>query len=451
MDIQQLLTNGFPALLFSIFTQTAPFIILGLILVGWIAVIIPVDKIRLYLGDHNLRSALYAALFGLPLPVCSCSSIPIALGLKEKKASRESILSFLICGPETSVDTIVFSWGLIGPLFALIRPLAAFVTSLFTAAMSIAERTDKENNEHDGPDLSEYSSKQQNKGAETFEQAVGFIGLFTSAKYSLLFLLSKLPVLKNRIPYSKDENEIPFRTLLKKASNYGLNTLDNLSIWFIIGLITSALIAAFLPDDIFSRFPGGEITEIFSMMIIGIPMYVCSFESTPIAAVLIMKGLSPGAALVFLMAGPATNMSSLIMLLRFFGKKFAALYLSGIAIVSVSAGLLLNLFVERSGYSFKIDLFIKPANPLWIAITTASSILLLILLFMSLRRWPWKSYADKLKSCLSRFSRCGRKKFTAAILLTAAAVYLASGVYTVAPGMEAFSFTFGEIKQNRYT
>jgi hypothetical protein len=448
LDIQQLFTSGFPALLYSIFTQTAPFIILGLILVGWIAIIIPVDKIRLYLGENNLRSALYAALFGLPLPVCSCSSIPIALGLKEKEASRESILSFLVSAPETSIDTIVFSWGIMGPLFAIIRPVTAFITSMFTAAVSIAERTDKNDDRHCYSASKTTACNQNSQTSGLFDHAVGLKGLLSSLKYSLLFLASKLPLLKRRVTYNKEENKIPFNTLVKRASNYGfVYTLDNLSIWFIIGLITSALIAAFLPDDIFGSIPGGRITEIIFMLIIGIPMYVCSFESTPIAAVLIMKGLSPGAALVFLLAGPATNLSTLIMLFKFFGRKFVSLYLSGIAIVSVTAGLLLNLFAEKTGYSYRINLFAKRASTQWRIITAVSSILLLIMLIMSIRRLPWQSYLKKVKSTRATLGRSLRRSIAVGIILSSASIYLASGFFTVAPGMEAFCFTFGRLSR----
>jgi len=450
LNIQQLFENGFLPLLFSIFTQTAPFIILGLVLVGWLVVIIPVDKIRLYLGENNLKSALYAALFGLPLPICSCSSIPVALGLKEKKASRESILSLMISGPETSIDTIVFSWGLLGPLFALTRPLTAFLTSMFTAAISIAERTDKDVQDDYGP-ISEFCRPQQ-KAPDIFDHAVGFRGLFVSIGSGLRFILSKLPFIKNRINYNKEENKAPFSMLLKKASRYGfIYTMDNLSLWFIIGLLTSALIGAFLPNDIFSRIPGGKITEILFMLIIGIPMYVCSFESTPIAAVLIMKGLSPGAALVFLLAGPATNISTLIMLFKFFGKKFVGIYLSGITIVTVTAGLLLNLFIDKTGFKLKTDYLWKTPSVSWKYITAASSIVLLVLLIMSLRRLPWKSHISRFKSFSASISRSARKNLIRTGIIMAIAAYLASGIFTVAPGMEAFCFTFGKLSRSEIT
>ncbi len=134
-----------------VFRETAPFLLLGLFLAGWLKIIIPTQGVHRYLGKPNLRSALYAALFGLPLPICSCGVVPLSMGLRDKGASREANLSFLISTPETSIDTLIITWGLLGPVIAVVRPLAALAASLFAAVLSIAERTDRPADDEPAP------------------------------------------------------------------------------------------------------------------------------------------------------------------------------------------------------------------------------------------------------------------------------------------------------------
>ena len=409
LNFQNIFSYGVLQLLYFIFLEAAPFILLGLILVGWIRVLLPVNKIERYLGRNNLASAFYAAVFGIPLPVCSCSAIPVSLGLKEKKAGRESILSFLISAPETSIDTVIFTWGLLGPFFAVFRPLTAFVTSMFTAALSIAERTDKEGAEEPGtesPAITPQAVELLPKGR------AGCVNLF------------------------------------KEAARYSFrDSLDNMSIWFVTGIVISAVIGAFLPDNVFEKIPGGQAAEIFFMLIIGIPMYVCSLESTPIAAILMLKGLSPGAALVFLLAGPATNISVIIMLLKFYGRKFTGLYLAGITIVTTAAGFLLNFIVIKTGVTIRADYFTGGSSAVWSVIGKLSAGILLILLVTSIRRLIIAHNQDLRKKGRDLAVKLMRMHPLRKASAAAAAIYLLSGFYFIQPGHEGFCLRMGKMER----
>jgi uncharacterized protein len=249
-----------------------------------------------HLGSKGFWSVFKASLFGVPLPLCSCGVIPVAMSLYKHGASRGAVISFLLSTPQTGVDSIFVTYSLLGPVFAIFRPLAAFVTGLFGGTL-----------------------------VNTFDQNIAE---------------QNQPCAEDCCDDTKKENR------LLKALRYGFLVLPaDIGKAMLIGLVIAAVISATIPDDFFAVYlaAGGGLLAMVVMMAIGIPMYVCATASVPIAAALIEKGLNPGAAMVFLMTGPATNAAAFTTLWSILGRKTALLYLLSVVVCAFAAGFVLDL------------------------------------------------------------------------------------------------------------
>jgi len=457
-----------------VFRETAPFLLLGLFLAGWLKIIIPIQGVHRYLGKPNLRSALYAALFGLPLPICSCGVVPLSLGLREKGASREANLSFLISTPETSIDTLIITWGLLGPVIAIVRPLAALAASLFAAILSIAERTDRPADDKDVAPAAAVCPTDDEQGADnagyTLEEGYHVVGPRGFLR-SVAAAIGQLPAFSKKdataevtapAPVSlggrgRDANRYAFRKML-----------DDISFWLVIGIVAAGLIAALVPANWIIRFPGGEWGSMLFILLISVPLYVCAVESTPIAAILILKGLSPGAALVFLLAGPATNLATMILINKTFGRRFLRLYLLSIFVVSIGAGLLLNAFLRSINLEVVSRISPEQSFGVWTIVAIFSSIALLVLLGFSFYRLDWKAkkqsalgFSGRLLAALGLLlpekpavkekvrplARLNHRRLATAAIALALLVWLLSGVYTVPPGSAGYRLTLGKLVQ----
>ena len=382
-----------------VFYDAAPFLLLGLFLAGWVKIMIPTGGVHRFLGQPTWRSALYAALFGLPLPLCSCSVVPLALSLREKGASREASLAFLISTPETSVDTILLSWGLLGPIMAIARPIVSFFNAMFAAGLSLAVRLfqGEKPDESAREELAVLGSGCEigggcadGCGADEEYHVVGPSGLWTSLKTALGFGAGK-------------GRTVPLRVLARDANRYAFREmLDDISLWLVVGVLAAGFISALLPGDWTTRIPGGEFGAMLFMLLIGVPLYVCAVESTPIAAILIAQGLSPGAALVFLIAGPATNLATIILLRQTLGRGFLRIYLISIAVSSLLAGYALNVFLRFTGLTVTDRIGADAGSWWWTAISLISSGVLLALLAKSLARLDWRNKWPGLRSAVRR-------------------------------------------------
>ena len=243
--------------------EMAPYLLLGFLVAGLLSVFISPEIVERHLGGRGMWPVVKAALLGVPLPLCSCGVIPVAASLRRHGASRGATTAFLLSTPQTGVDSIVVTYSLMGGLFALIRPVAAFITGL----------------------------------------VVGwFVDVLTAHNYGKP-VVPPLPCTEACCaPTARPKNNI------LRALHYGFFVLPRgIGNALIVGLLVSGVIAAFVPDDFFAGVFGTGIVGMLIMMAIGIPLYVCATGSIPVAAALMMKGVSPGAALVFLMTGPATN------------------------------------------------------------------------------------------------------------------------------------------------
>ncbi|MBL3592103.1 MAG: permease [Synergistaceae bacterium] len=282
----------------AMFLAAAPFMVFGLVIAGLLKALLRPETVSRTLGRGPVASVFKAALVGVPMPLCSCGVLPVAQSLGRQGATRGAVASFLIATPESGVDSIAVSYALLDPILAVARPLAAFVSAV-VAGLTINVT---------GPP-SEMAPPSQEGDRWRRETVLGGI-------------------------------------------RYAFGDLwADMAGAFFVGVVLSGAVAAFVPEDLLGRFLGGGLFSMAVMFLVGVPLYVCATSSTPLAAALILKGVSPGAALVFLLAGPATNMASLSVLLRTYGRRFVALYLGAIAAVSFAFGLAVDALYGVLGRS----------------------------------------------------------------------------------------------------
>ncbi len=288
--------------LFIILTEMAPYLMLGFIFAGLLHLLIPKKKVRKYMGQNNFRSIFNASMLGVPLPLCSCGVIPTGISFYKHGASKASTVSFLISTPQTGVDSIFVTYSMLGLPFAVIRPVVAFITGLFGGL--VTKKIDPEKAE---------TNLQNNENGD--ELPKGF-----------------LPRVKEMFRYS-------FIEFLQDISN-----------WLIIGLMVAALISVLVPDDFFADKIPNDFIGMLVILVISIPVYICATASVPVAAVLMLKGLSPGAALVLLMAGPATNAATITMIGKVLGKKSLIGYLGAIITGALLSGLFIDYFLPAEWF-----------------------------------------------------------------------------------------------------
>ncbi|ETA67834.1 putative permease [Methanolobus tindarius DSM 2278] len=310
----------------GLFEEAAPYLFLGFVVAGLLHALVSDEKILKYLGKSagKFRSALNASIIGIPLPLCSCGVVPTALSLKNRGATKGATLSFLISTPETGVDSIAITYALLDPIMTVFRPIASMTTALFTG---LAENIIGEKRE------SKKSLLSSENGSIALMQA-------PACSDSSCSCHSETDI---------DENA-SILIKIKKALKYSfIELLGDISGWLMVGILIAGIISFAIPDEMVGDYLGGGVFSMILMLVIGIPLYICATASTPLAAALVSKGMSPGTAFVFLLAGPATNAATITMVTRFLGKRSAALYLSMIAVCSLAFGLLLDMIYFRLG------------------------------------------------------------------------------------------------------
>lgn len=364
--------------LWSHLTAAAPYFLLGLALAGLLHVLLPARWIARWMGGRGLSGVARAALVGIPLPICSCGVLPLALTLRHKGASRPAVASFLITTPESGVDSILLSWGILGPVFALFRPVAAFVSAMIAGILSLAWEEPDRVTDHvaKGPDLEAGPSHPdpchsnschvetcQTCGHESHGPLLPDEELTQRAHRALI--ASLLPRLRSLAlwlptPAVGPEATAPrlWSDLVRPAWQKTVELADELCFWLTVGLVGAAALSLALPEDLAARGYGQGLWPMLILLVVGIPLYLCASASTPLAAVLIAKGISPGAALVFLLAGPATNLAAMLVLGRTFGRRFLQVFLGGIVVGALGAGLALDALLALTGWQ------VLPAAPI---------------------------------------------------------------------------------------
>ena len=286
-----------------IFTDAAPYVIFGFLAAGLIRALLPEDAVARHLGGGSLSAVVKASLLGIPLPLCSCGVIPAAIGLRRQGAGRGPSAAFLVSTPESGVDSIAITWALLDPVMTVVRPIAAFITGTLTGMLIGALPEEK----------------------TELDIELGACGCADNCCESAG--AQKQPLLSRVI----DGTRYAFGELLKDIGG-----------WLLLGVLIAGLVATLVPDGFFAMLFEYQAASLVLMLLVGIPLYMCASASTPIAAALVLKGLSPGAALVFLLAGPATNVATLTVVARFWGRKATLVYLGVIAICSLLLGWLVN-------------------------------------------------------------------------------------------------------------
>lgn len=287
-----------PSIIYYFYLEIAIYLLLGLLVAGLLHLFFPDNFVRRHLGTGRFSSVFKSTLFAVPLPLCSCGVVPVASALKKGGANNGATAAFLTATPQIGADSFLMTYSLLGPVFAVFRVVAAFLTALL-AGISINLLEGKKGESAVSP-----------KRVETL-----------LVKESFKARLRTLP------------SYIIFGVLGSIA-----NTL-------LVGILIAGVITAFIPAWLFSQYLGHTWTAMFVMLLLGIPLYVCASASTPIAASMIFKGLSPGAGLVFLLAGPATNAVTIAAVARMMGKRAVAVYLVSIAVVALLLGWALDLWL----------------------------------------------------------------------------------------------------------
>ena len=288
-----------PADFWAVLSEMAPYLLFGFAVAGALSVLVSPEFVERHLGGRGVWPVAKASAFGVPLPLCSCGVIPVAASLRRHGASRGATVGFLISTPQTGVDSIFVTLSLLGPVFAVFRPLVALVSGMIGGTLvSVVD-----------PDAAD------TEAAESCQEAC----------------------------CAGDPEQGRFR----RAVAYGFGALPrDIGRALLAGLVIAAVISAAVPADFFAGVLGGGIGAMVIMMLLGVPVYVCATASVPVAAALIAKGVSPGAALVFLMTGPATNAATIATVWRVLGRRTAIVYLLTVALSALAAGVLLDLIFD---------------------------------------------------------------------------------------------------------
>ncbi len=347
--------------IWAVFLDTAFWLLLGLLAAGLIKTFIAEDTLQRWVGGSGIAAVSRAALFGAPLPLCSCGVLPAAIGLRRSGASKEATVSFLISTPETSVDSIAVTYALMGPVMAVYRPVAALVSAIVTGMMTALVKTETvvaaDQAATDCCGHAEPAAAGCGNNADTGAACCGDPPAAVLPKQSRLYGAFK---------YAATE------------------LLDDIAGWMAIGIIVAGAILTYIPPDWLARW-GQGVFAMLVMLVIGIPMYICAVASTPVAAGLIVAGVSPGVALVFLLVGPATNIAGLALVSKELGYRVTLIYLAGLSIIAIAMGLLLEYLLQSTSWQVTARLgeagMMLPMTLAW-----GSAIVLLVLGIRPLRR-----------------------------------------------------------------
>lgn len=305
----------------AVFTAIAPWLLVGFFLAGLVATFVSPDKIKKHLGENSKNGVLKAVLWGVPLPICSCGIIPIATALRKSGARRGAVGAFYIATPQTGVDSILVTWLMMGWVMAIIRPILAAVTGI-TGGVLIDKFTTE-------------------KVAQVEEKKSCCCSCSCSSK-------KEEEAKPSSCCSSENASAIPvdFIGKFRYAMAYGFGKMvKSISKSLLWGVAIAALIQCLIPNNFSAEYIGGNIVlEFVLVTALAIPLYVCSSASVPIAVSLMLKGFSPGAALLFLILGPTTNAISIAAMKNILGSKATVISLATITFFAVVAGVIINCF-----------------------------------------------------------------------------------------------------------
>ena len=329
------------------------FIIFGLLFAAVIRAFISTETIIKYMGKNNFRSVFLAAIFGVPLPLCSCGVLPTAMGLRKQGASKAATVSFLITTPESSIDSIAITYALIDPIMTIFRPIAAFFTGLLAGICEIMFGKPEIEKKIAGIECPHCHCDNEHKAEDDH---------------------------KNHKISSKHHHSLQEK--LKQGLKFAfIELFSDISRWFLIGMFIAGIINYALPPSFIEKYLGEGLLSMVIMLAIGLPLYTCATASTPIAAALLLKGASPGVALVFLLAGPGTSIASMTVIAKMLGKRTAAIYFLSIATCAIMFGLTLNWLYQFLDINISANVgHAHEMIPVWLKWATAVPLTLFMLI-----------------------------------------------------------------------
>ena len=366
---------GFLEFLWLTFLLLAPMLLLGLFLSGVMHVFISREAILRWFRRDGLRTVATSAAIGVPMPLCSCSVVPVVAEMRRKGASRSACMSFLITAPETGADSILVTNAFFGPIVAVVRPLVSFVTAVVSGLFCIGLTRDSDpvpqtttcesSREHATHTA---DCEHEHEHASLFaDRDDCYVSLRELGRFALSWLANRTTkpkrskevehehtvVLANRISVSRSPD---FWSVVKHVFRYGfVEVADEILFALLVGITLGGLLYFVIPADLMA-YEHAQWIAYPVMLLIAVPLYICASASTPIAAALVAKGVSPGAALVFLMTGPATNSGTIAIIVSQFGPRFTTIYVAGVISVTVILGVAIDLTLLTMGISIAVNL-----------------------------------------------------------------------------------------------
>ncbi|MDD9983900.1 MAG: SO_0444 family Cu/Zn efflux transporter [Gammaproteobacteria bacterium] len=489
--------------LWSSFLLLAPMLLLGLFLAGVIHVFISRQAILKWLRQDSLKSVSSSAAIGVPMPLCSCSVVPVVAEMRRKGASRSACMSFLITAPETGADSILVTHAFFGPVAAVVRPVISFITGVVAGIFCIGLIRDRDatdsgdahedrdhqahhghhhghdHHDHDHDHSHEplipgsddcYVSPRELRGfffswVRRLSEGVGRIRTTTWIKPDFYreFLPPRQDLPSPTSTAERDLSGLSFGTVCRHILRYGfVDVADDILFALLVGVALGGVLYLAIPSDLMAH----EYARWISypvMVLVGVPLYICASASTPIAAALVAKGFSPGAALIFLMTGPATNTGTIAIIVSQFGARFATVYVGSVIAVTVALGIVVDLLLIAFGLSLPVNLEASD-SPVLMAVQWGGALGLIALIVWRFRAGAMKSGYQDLMSNLRPWSLPTREWWTRmtrsapltgvihprapagrTVWLALVAVFLLSGFTVVRPGEVGYGRLFGAV------
>lgn len=370
--------------LLNIYLDTALWLLLGLSLAALIKGWIPDALVQRLLSGNGAGSVIRAALIGAPLPLCSCGVLPTAVGLRRSGASKPATTSFLIATPETGIDSISVTYALMGPVMAVIRPLAAISSAVASGLLVLFLDRDEKAPQADTSETS--SGCCSSSAKETVKQDTEKQSSCCSSQVAPASTSCCTPKTSDTATSSCCAEEAGDKALgLGAGLRFALvDILDDIKYWMAFGLVLAAVIASLIEPGNLAEY-GSGLGAMLLMLVVGLPLYICASASTPLAAALLFAGMSPGAVLVFLLVGPATNIASLGILIKELGKRAVVLYLTGISVSAIIIGLLVDALLGADAFQLATGLGSHNHQESASLLHWAAAVLLLLLAIKPLR------------------------------------------------------------------
>lgn len=436
-----------------LFNETAFFLLIGFALAGVLRFAISGTRAFRYFKGRNLKSVVAASVVGVPLPLCSCSVLPMAAALRKQGASRGATASFLISTPQTGVDSIATSYALLDPILTVVRPVSAFLTAVVTGQFVnwFGEGSKSANGEEaaETPEGDQPVSDEAKASAEAIEhdESCPHHGKDHDHGHGHGHGHGHDHGHDHDHEHAHEFDPAAEPNRIRGMMRYSFVTLlDELAPYLVLGFVLSGIIGVAIPEEWFTNPLMGGVGAMLLMLFIGIPIYVCDMGSTPIAAALLLKGLNPGAVIVFLLAGPATNIGALVALRKYLGPRSLVIYLICIAIMSLAIGFAVDGIYAAQGIS-PSAIVGQGGSIMPESVKIVSSIILVLLMIPSAARtrffvaWGKNVRRFMLPLGIDPMSRGVRGAALAIVI----ALYAATGISSVRPGEVGWVVSFGKV------